>query len=214
MDDKLVYEETSRNYRYFLDWRNKIVAGYIATLGALALGYTGAKSVHQQIAILISTVLLSFVFWIFDYRNRDVYWTCQHVGARLEKRARIPGSYSTLNELRFHEVRRGNCDSKQTRTQKLVRWVHEKLTHGLALSLLVAGAIAASSSAVIYKVLHTSSPTRSCWLLIFCFVAFAILVLVFEKLGKITYDRQKAQHTRDSEEDREFAQKKMPVDSP
>lgn len=203
MDAKLVYEETGRNYRYFLDWRNKIVAGYIATLGALALGYSGAKSIHQQIAILGSAILLSFVFWVFDYRNRDVYWICQHAGARLEIRARIPGSCSALDTLRFDEATSGNSALKQTRSQKQVQWVLKKLTHGLAVSILVSHTIAASSTAVIYKVWRTSDPGRTYCLSMFWIITFTILVLTFERLGKASYERQQAQRSRDLEEDRE-----------
>jgi hypothetical protein len=35
VDSKLKYEELGRNYRVFLDWREKIVGGYVTIVGLL-----------------------------------------------------------------------------------------------------------------------------------------------------------------------------------
>ena len=39
IDERDLYEEIGRNYRYFLDWRAKLLAGYFAVIVGLAVGF-------------------------------------------------------------------------------------------------------------------------------------------------------------------------------
>lgn len=100
-----VYNEIGTNYRYFLDWRHKLLAGYLVTVAGLAVGFSWSltNSDTKQISwiILIVGFIITLVFWGLDYRNRDLYHMCQRAGAKLEKNEGIKdgwGIYTALEE--------------------------------------------------------------------------------------------------------------------
>jgi len=106
MEIKDVYAEIGLNYRFFLDWRHKILKGYLVTVAGLgsaiswSLTYGDAtiKS-FSWILPLIGTVV-SFIFWILDYRNRDLYHVCTNTGAKIEEAENIKpeqGIYTGIN---------------------------------------------------------------------------------------------------------------------
>jgi hypothetical protein len=83
---KDVYAEIGINFRYFLTWRQLIFAGYLAVLGALS---AGGAWVYEHAAHLLGVVpavglLLTGVFWVIEYRNRQLYRACIEQGAACE----------------------------------------------------------------------------------------------------------------------------------
>ena len=177
MDDKLVYEEIGRNYRYFLDWRNKIVGGYIAVLGAFGFAFSGAKTPEIRIVILFAAIPLSIVFWIFDTRNRDLFWACQRAGAGIE--GNIIGTYASLEALRVQtpKLNRGNL-------------LANRLTHGLGINILVSSVLAVSCGGlalqlpVVWDIRELAIP------LTVAFVIFVASVIAYEKIGDAQRHKQ------------------------
>lgn len=83
---KDVYAEVGVNYRYFLTWRQRIFAGYLAVLGALgvAAGWLLKESPHSLWLLGEAGFLLTIVFWIIEGRNREIYRNCVKCGAACE----------------------------------------------------------------------------------------------------------------------------------
>lgn len=101
---KDVYTEMGINYRYFLGWRQRLLAGYLATVAALAIAYAWTYKEAKPLSwvVLATGSGLTIVFWFLDYRNRDLYHACQNSGEALEKAGGISaeqGIYSRLNKL-------------------------------------------------------------------------------------------------------------------
>ena len=82
-----VYEEIGKNYRYFLNWRHGLFAGYLAVVAALGAGFFRIYSNHPRLVwpLFLAGVIVTLVFWGLEYRNRDVYHACQRSGAECEK---------------------------------------------------------------------------------------------------------------------------------
>jgi len=83
---KDVYTEVGVNYRYFLTWRQRIFAGYLAVLGALgvAAGWVLKESPGSFGFLSGAGLLLTVVFWIVEGRNREIYKKCVERGAACE----------------------------------------------------------------------------------------------------------------------------------
>jgi hypothetical protein len=113
-----LYEEVAQNYRKFLDWREKIIGGYLAVIGGLSLGYDrNSERLGLRSALLLGAILTSLAFWILNMRNSRFIVTCVRAGQKLENGK---GVYTEMGTL--------------THTSRL--------THGLAVNLLVSGVIA------------------------------------------------------------------------
>jgi hypothetical protein len=159
-DVTALYEEVGQNYRKFLDWREKIVGGYVAVLGGLGIGFHASDGhCGFQSVLLCAAILSSGAFWVLNTRNSRFISTCVAAGKRHEPAGN--GVYNSLGGL-THTTR---------------------LTHGLAVNLLVSGVIAGST----FKLWID----RSCWykgeyvcsLAVSC-VVFGLLIVLLEKLGK------------------------------
>jgi hypothetical protein len=159
LEVKAKYEEVGQNYRKFLDWREKIIGGYVAIVGALGLGYHQSEG-HPgfQSILLCAAALTSFAFWTLNMRNSKFTVTCLVAGRKLEQGG--DGIYTEMKALR----RTG------------------RLTHGLAVNLLVSGVVAGSAFGL--------WTIRACWLkkqylcsIGVCASLFVFLVLLAEVLG-------------------------------
>lgn len=121
MNDETLYAELGHAWRQFISWREKIFAGYLTVLAALGIAFAQGSSVPLRSGIFAGAVVVSVVFWILDFRNRQMIGACQTAAAALEQQK---GAYSALNRLRFDRVTR--------------------VTHGLGINLLVGGVVGAS----------------------------------------------------------------------
>jgi hypothetical protein len=124
VDAKVKYEELGRNYRAFLDWREKIVGGYVTVVGLVGIGfYKCAGDCFAQVVLLFAEIVVSIMFWILNVRNSQFLHECVEGGRRLESG---DGVYRTLDSLR-----------------------PRMRTHGLALGWLQAMVIGASALGIL-----------------------------------------------------------------
>jgi hypothetical protein len=95
-----VYVEIGVNYRYFLTWRQRIFAGYLAVLGALSVaGGWMLKDAPQFLWLFpVTGLLLTLVFWILERRNRELYGVCINRGAACEAGLGDMGVYSGIRQ--------------------------------------------------------------------------------------------------------------------
>ncbi len=101
---KDVYEKSYSMFIYFLDWRHKLFAGYLACLAAIAVAYS---KLSQYGIVLAGTVLvLSVIFWMIDFRIRDLYRHCSKAAEELERGSGVKGSFVCYEEgqKKFHPV--------------------------------------------------------------------------------------------------------------
>jgi len=153
------YNEVGQNYRKFLDWREKIVGGYVAILGGLGIGFRQSEgNCRFQSALLCAAILTSLAFWILNMRNSVFISISQSAGEKLE--SGNAGVYASLAKLRG----RG------------------RLTHGLAVNLLVSGVIAGSGFALWADRACLCKRGSLLPLALFA-VSFVLMIFLFEWLG-------------------------------
>jgi len=163
VDDKTLYKEAADLWRHFAAWREKLFAGYITALGALALACAQYASSGIRSAILVSGILVSTVFWILDLRNRELFSASQGVAARLENKI---GGYRALDEIRFSGT--------------------NSLTHGVAIDLLVSGVMGGCIGALFVFVPRWYQASSSSVLpVIVMGICFALLLVITRVIGKM-----------------------------
>jgi len=84
---QMLYEENATQFRFFLTWRQVLLAGYFAVIAALALGFEWAvtRAPDLTFACPLAGACVSVLFWALDYRNRELYHHASVVGAGLEE---------------------------------------------------------------------------------------------------------------------------------
>ena len=99
---ELLYKEAGTMFRHFLNWRRLLFAGYLAVLSALALAFKWTLAHAASLAFVCPAagVVISLVFWGFEYRNRVLFDHAAKVGKRLEKKLGLPdvGYYGSYKE--------------------------------------------------------------------------------------------------------------------
>jgi hypothetical protein len=96
---KDIYDEIGTNYRYFLNWRHALFAGYLVILFTLANAYswlTENDSANVWIIYLVG-LLITFCFWGLEYRVRDLYQACTKAGCEMERAVNMTGVYTELD---------------------------------------------------------------------------------------------------------------------
>ncbi len=85
---KLLYEENGSQFRFYLTWRQLLLAGYFAVIAALALGTKWALERPEPHLIFLFPLIgagVSILFWALDYRNRELYGHSSAVGRAIEE---------------------------------------------------------------------------------------------------------------------------------
>jgi len=90
---KLLYEEMGHMFRFYLTWRQLLLAGYFAIVAALAIGYRWTLQNAPEISFVcpFGGAAISVLFWALDYRNRQLYNFTGTVGSELEKKLGFSG---------------------------------------------------------------------------------------------------------------------------
>lgn len=84
---EILYAENATMFRFYLTWRQRLIAGFLAVLAAVLLGYRWALA-KPLLACALPFVGAgaSAVFWALDLRNRQLYRHASLIGSRLESR--------------------------------------------------------------------------------------------------------------------------------
>lgn len=87
---KMVYDKVADHHRYYLSWRQYLLAGSFAVFAALSyssylLFEKGGYNVLFSAGILVVNGAISILFLLLDKRNRDLYRVCQRVGSKIEQ---------------------------------------------------------------------------------------------------------------------------------
>jgi len=103
MDKIDVYKEIGITYRYFLDWRHKLLAGYLITVSGIAIGfswgYTNPSIKPLSWLILLMGFIVTIIFLCLDIRNRKLYHICQKSGAKIELYEKLNDGQGVYTEL-------------------------------------------------------------------------------------------------------------------
>jgi hypothetical protein len=97
---KEIYAEIGTNYRFFLNWRHALFAGYLLVLYALINAYLRLSESSQgdlNYVVFSIGLLLSVCFWGLEIRIRDLYRACTRAGHKLENLASESGIYTELD---------------------------------------------------------------------------------------------------------------------
>jgi hypothetical protein len=168
-EDKL-YTEIGQNWLHYVSWREKIFAGYLTVLAALAYAFSQNINSAVRCAVFAFGFLVSVVFRILDFRTTELVNLCQVAGDDL---AVSKGFYGALNRLRFeHSPSRHRL------------WI-ALVSYGLAINVLVASVSAASVVGFAVSIqrwlggMETPvSPVKWWWSQIALALAFVIFVLL------------------------------------
>lgn len=127
---KDIYSETGVTYRYFLNWRHALLAGYLVALYGLANGYgwiVEKNLLNLSWVIFLSGFLLSACFWGLERRIRDLYQSCTNAGSEIEKKLGIDGIYSKLDSPKLR--------GKQITHSRILNWLFGLITSGMLIGL-------------------------------------------------------------------------------
>lgn len=124
-----IYNEVGANYRFFLNWRHKALAGYLISIAGLTsiLSWSFENDYHSiNTSILFISCIVSLVFWGIDIRIRKLYNICQKVGSNIEKK-------------HFHEEIQNNSEDLQL-VYTALNIPDGKITHSRILNILFGSA--------------------------------------------------------------------------
>jgi ABC-type Fe3+-siderophore transport system permease subunit len=88
MELKDIYDHTRDSLHYYVKWRERFVAGYFASLVALAFLFRWVLEKgyrHLLWVPFFTAAAASIFFWLLDRRNREQYRACFAVGAAVER---------------------------------------------------------------------------------------------------------------------------------
>ncbi len=87
-DLKALYEQSTTQFRFFLTWRELLIAGYFATFSALCVsfGWSLRHIPRYACAIPFLGAALSIVFYLLDRRNRTLYTIASKASLEIEKK--------------------------------------------------------------------------------------------------------------------------------
>jgi len=99
LNGKELYIENGRNYRFFLNWRHALFAGYLGILFLLGKAYSWIVENQYQMlwVIYLFGLIITLCIWGLDRRNRELYRSCLRIGKNLEKDYGLKGIYSRLD---------------------------------------------------------------------------------------------------------------------
>jgi len=169
MDENKIYQELALTWRHFASWREKVFAGYLGVLAALAVGFIRSPSPVLRLVIFAAEILLSLVFWLLDVRNSQLINACQLAAARLE--GSTDGS-AALNMTRF----RGS------------KWW---ASYAFAIDFLVTGVIGASAGGLYIYYFKLPGGAIGQVVPVICLVTFLGFFAVFRRTRNMEWLTQK-----------------------
>jgi hypothetical protein len=128
---KDIYFETGTTYRYFLNWRHALLAGYLVALYGLASGYIWVIEngrLNLSWVVFLSGLILSACFWGLERRIRDLYQSCTNAGAEIERKLRIEGIYSRLDSPKLRD--------KLVTHSRILNWLFGLIISGMFIGFI------------------------------------------------------------------------------
>ena len=133
-----LYKEAGINFRYFLDWRHRVMLGFFTILTGMIFLIQiiiNNDNLKSFLWILPSVgIIISLSFFSMDYRNKILFRKCIAVGRNLENEMKINKEMGIYEEF-----------------DKLTREC--KITHSVVLSFLYLGAVCGFSILLIYIII-------------------------------------------------------------
>lgn len=107
---KMIYDKTAEHHRFFLLWRQYLLAGYFALIGTLLYSsYILIQGVYAQLVCVPFFIItfLAIMFYFLDSRNAELYQVCQKTGKAIEEE--LLGNLNNTNTSRgsialFHSL--------------------------------------------------------------------------------------------------------------
>lgn len=148
-----MYEEAGRQHRYFLAWREKLLAGYLSAIAAITYGLrsvyvSGLQSPHdphtklQYCLLLVAALVFSFIAFSLDTRTKALYWKAINAGSGLEPPDN-PGFFSALR------AQYGSDRERRDRLEKL------STTHTSAIRFLIAAVLLTAAVGLLLAIART-----------------------------------------------------------
>ncbi len=135
IDNDKLYEEIGQNWRHYVSWREKIFAGYLTALAALAFAFSQNKSPAVLSLVFAFGLVVSLVFRILDFRTTELVNLCQLAGDTF---AGSKGFYNELNQTRF-DKKKSTSEQEDNRFRSILRKLCIFGPHyALAINVLVA----------------------------------------------------------------------------
>jgi hypothetical protein len=188
-DDKL-YSEIRKDWLQYVSWREKIFAGYLTALAALAFAFSQNKSPAVLCLVFVFGFLVSVVFRILDFRTTELLNLCQLLGDLLEG---SKGFYSALNATRFDEKKTAS-EEKDSLFRSILRrlWIVGS-SYGLAINILVAWVSSVSFVGCIVEWRRCENKFKLAGGLTVAFVSF-ILFWCLQKLSNSAWLKEKRKY--------------------
>ena len=81
-----LYQETCTLLRFYLTWRQLLLGGFFAVIGALSLGYKWSLDEAGCISFVFpfAGAIVGLLFWALDQRNRELYTIAADAGRKIE----------------------------------------------------------------------------------------------------------------------------------
>ena len=91
-DLRTLYTENNIQFRFFLTWRQLLIAGYFAIFGAICAGLVWMLN-NLPVLTFVAALLgvgVSVLFCLFDSRNRELYRVASKAGLEIEQQIGDP----------------------------------------------------------------------------------------------------------------------------
>jgi hypothetical protein len=179
-DDKLIFEQLRETWLHFATWRERIFAGYLTVLAALAYAFSKNASIPIRSAVFAFGILVSAVFRILDIRTTGQINLCQRVGRNLFDSR---GFYAAIDKDRF------------------MAW--RVMTYGFAINMLVAGIVGPSIvGLVIYILKWRAMPNYLVvcwWWSVIAFLSWILALLIAECFTSKIWKRERAEYRQEQQ---------------
>lgn len=99
---KALYSEANNNFRFFLTWRQLMLAGFFGIFAAITLAFRWSLQHNSGEASIIPFVgtVVSLMIWLLDYRNYQLIEFAAAAGSAIEKKLGDPhlGYFATFDD--------------------------------------------------------------------------------------------------------------------
>jgi hypothetical protein len=101
-----IYKEAGINYRYFLDWRHKLMVRFFLFIAAVFIVFRWIYEEHISAGtawmLPFLSLLITIAFWCMDHRSKTLFRASQKTGEAIENELagkKSAGAYKAINHL-------------------------------------------------------------------------------------------------------------------